>query len=87
MIAPGGMSFHDGAAFSDWNGDALIGSLYPGGVVRLSFDAEGRVTEEERLLRDQGRVRDVEVLEDGTFLVLTDFDNGSVIHVRPKSSS
>ena len=55
--------------------------------MRLSFDDEGRVTQEERLLRDQGRVRDVEVLDDGTFLILTDFDNGSVIHVTPDSSS
>ena len=87
VIAPGGMAFHEGAAFSEWNGDLLIGSLYPGGVVRLSLDAEGRVAEEERLLRDQGRIRDVEVLEDGTFLILTDFDNGSVIRVSPKGSS
>ena len=86
VIAPGGMMFHQGAAFGDWNGDLLIGSLYPGGVVRLSLDAEGRVVEEERLLRDVGRVRDVEVLEDGTFLILTDFENGSVIHVRPKDA-
>ncbi len=83
VIAPGGMGFHEGEAFSDWNGDALIGSLYPGGVVRLSLQ-DGRVTEEERLLRDIGRVRDVEVLEDGTFIVLTDFENGSVIHVTPQ---
>ena len=87
VIAPGGMAFHEGGAFGDWNGDILIGSLYPGGVVRLSLDGEGRVVEEERILRDQGRIRDVEVLEDGTFLVLTDFDNGSVIHVRPDGSS
>jgi glucose/arabinose dehydrogenase len=86
VIAPGGMQIHRGEAFSEWNGDMLIGSLYPGGVVRLSLE-EGRVVEEERLLRDIGRVRDVEVLDDGTFLILTDFENGSVIHVRPEGSS
>ena len=82
VIAPGGMMFHAGETFGEWNGDLLIGSLYPGGVVRLSLE-DGRVTEEERLLRDLGRVRDVEVLEDGSFIVLTDFQNGSVIHVTP----
>ena len=86
VIAPGGMAFHSGDAFSDWNGDALIGSLYPGGVVRLSLDG-GRVVEEERLLRDQGRIRDVEIQEDGSFLVITDFENGSLIHVRPSPES
>ena len=87
VIAPGGMMFHEGAMFGDWNGDVLIGSLYPGGVVRLSFDGQGRVVEEERLLRDIGRVRDVEVMDDGSFVVLTDFDNGSVIRVTRGSSS
>jgi glucose/arabinose dehydrogenase len=82
VIAPGGMAFHGGEDFAEWNGDALIGSLYPGGVVRLSLQ-DGRVTEEERLLRDIGRVRDVEVLEDGSFIVLTDFENGAAIHVTP----
>ena len=85
VIAPGGMMFHAGESFADWNGDLLIGSLYPGGVVRLSLNDEGLVVEEERLLRDAGRVRDVEVLSDGSFLFLTDFENGSVMHVRPKS--
>ena len=84
VIAPGGMMFHDGAAFADWNGDLLIGSLNPGGVVRLSLNGDGLVVEEERLLRDQGRVRDVEVLADGTFLFLTDFQNGSLMRAVPK---
>ncbi|CTQ31780.1 PQQ-dependent sugar dehydrogenase [Jannaschia rubra] len=82
VIAPGGMAFHSGETFSDWNGDLLIGSLKPGGVVRLSLE-DGLVTEEERLLRDIGRVRDVEIQPDGSFVILTDFENGSVIRVTP----
>ncbi|CTQ51167.1 PQQ-dependent sugar dehydrogenase [Jannaschia donghaensis] len=82
VIAPGGMAFHSGAAFSDWNGDALIASLNPGGVVRLSLE-DGVVVEEERMLMDLGRVRDVEILPDGSFIVLTDRDDGQVIHVTP----
>jgi glucose/arabinose dehydrogenase len=80
VIAPGGMDFHDGAAFEAWNGDLLIGSLNPGGVVRLTLEA-GLVAEEERLLTNLGRVRDVEVQEDGSFLVLTDYADGEVIRV------
>ncbi|MCK0167166.1 PQQ-dependent sugar dehydrogenase [Jannaschia sp. S6380] len=83
VIAPGGMAFHSGEAFADWNGDILASSLYPGGVVRLSLNADDLVVEEERLLRDIGRVRDVEVQPDGTFLILTDFQNGAVIRVAP----
>ncbi|WP_371154655.1 PQQ-dependent sugar dehydrogenase [Jannaschia sp. 2305UL9-9] len=82
VIAPAGMDFHDGAAFGDWNGDLLIGSLNPGGVVRLSLDGN-RVTEEERLLMDLGRVRDVEVQADGSFIVLTDYADGRVLRITP----
>ncbi|WP_299650012.1 PQQ-dependent sugar dehydrogenase [uncultured Jannaschia sp.] len=87
VIAPGGMTFHSGDTFAEWNGDALIGSLYPGGVVRLALNDEGHVVEEERLLRDQGRIRDVEIQDDGSFLVITDFESGSLIHVRPSPES
>ncbi|WP_298431025.1 PQQ-dependent sugar dehydrogenase [uncultured Jannaschia sp.] len=84
VIAPGGMAFHAGETFADWNGDILASSLKPGGVVRLSLDADGMVVEEERLLRDIGRVRDIEVQPDGSFIILTDFENGSVFHVTPE---
>ena len=84
VIAPGGMMFHRGESFADWNGDLLIGGLVSGSVVRLALDEEGKVTGEERLLGGIGRVRDVEVLDDGTFLVLIDSPNGSVVHVTPE---
>jgi glucose/arabinose dehydrogenase len=87
VIAPAGVARVSGDAFADWEGDLLISSLFPGGVVRLSQDEEGRVTEEERLLRNIGRVRDIEIQPDGSFLVLTDFENGSIFHITPKKNS
>ena len=81
VIAPGGASFVTGEMFPEWEGDLMIGSLYPGGLVRLTFDEDGYVAEEERLLRNQGRVRDVDVLADGSIVFLTDFENGSIMHV------
>jgi glucose/arabinose dehydrogenase len=83
VIAPAGMLRYQGDAFSDWNGDVLISSLYPGGVVRVGLE-DGQVTEEERLLRDIGRVRDIVAKEDGTLLLVTDQENGELIHVMPK---
>lgn len=53
MIAPGGATFVTGEMFPEWEGDLMIGSLFPGGLVRLAFDADGYVVEEERLLRNQ----------------------------------
>ena len=43
----------------------------------------GLVVGEERLLRDVGRVRDVEVTDDGRIFVLVDDSNGSVLEVKP----
>ena len=84
VIAPGGATFVTGDAFPEWEGDMMIGSLYPGGLVRLTFGVDGYVQEEERLLRNYGRVRDVDVLADGSLVFLTDFANGSVYHLKPK---
>ena len=81
VIAPGGMMFYDGP-YSDWQGDLLIASLNPGALVRLKMQ-NGRVVGEERLLTDVGRVSDVEVLDDGTVLVLTDSGRGQVLRVTP----
>lgn len=80
VIAPAGMMFYDGP-FADWRGDLLIGSLNPGGLVRLKLQGD-RVVGEERLLRDVGRVRDVEVLVDGRILLL--IDSGEILQVRPR---
>lgn len=79
VIAPGGMMFYDGG-YGPWQGDLLIGSLNPGALVRLKLEG-GRVVGEERLLTDAGRIRDVEVLDDGSVLVLR--DQGEVLRVTP----
>jgi len=79
VIAPGGMAFYDGA-YADWQGDLLIASLNPGGVVRLKM-RDGRVVGEERMLQDAGRIRDVEVLDDGAVLLL--LDAGEILRVTP----
>ncbi|WP_081749571.1 PQQ-dependent sugar dehydrogenase [Roseivivax marinus] len=86
VIAPGGMLSYDGSAFSDWQGDLLIGSLYPGGIVRLSLEND-RVTEEERMHMDLGRVRDVEVDSDGGLLAITDYEDGRLVKITPAESS
>lgn len=85
VIAPGDMAFYQGEMFPDWTGDLLTGALVAPGIVRLGWDGD-RVAEEERLLTQFGRVRDVEVLEDGSFLLATDYENGEIIHVTKASS-
>ncbi|MGP3697863.1 PQQ-dependent sugar dehydrogenase [Rhodobacter sp. NSM] len=82
VIAPGGMTFYEGAAFEDWQGDLLVGSMKPGGLVRLTIDGD-RVTGEERLLAEVGRVRDVQETGDGELLLLIDAPDGGILRVTP----
>ncbi|MFT6945217.1 MAG: glucose/arabinose dehydrogenase [Yoonia sp.] len=79
VIAPGGMMFYNGP-YTDWQGDLLIASLNPGALVRLKL-REGLVVGEEQMLIDAGRIRDVEVLDDGAVLVL--LDAGEILRVAP----
>jgi glucose/arabinose dehydrogenase len=80
VIAPSGMAFYDGP-YAAWQGDLLIASLNPGGLVRLKLE-NGRVIGEERIETDLGRLRDVEVLPDGSVLVIR--DAGDAIRIIPR---
>jgi glucose/arabinose dehydrogenase len=80
VIAPSGMDFYEGEMFPEWQGDALIGGLQAGALVRLDLDGE-RVTGEARHLAGIGRVRDVEVASDGAVMLLIDDAKGSLIRV------
>jgi glucose/arabinose dehydrogenase len=83
VIAPSGMAFYTGTAIPGWQGSILIGSLSPGGLVRLEM-TNGRVTTEERYLRELNeRFRDVKQGPDGFVYVVTDNVNGRVLRIRP----
>jgi aldose sugar dehydrogenase len=82
VIAPSGATFYTGGAFPDWRGDLLVGSLTPGGLVRLRI-ADGRVAEETRYSIDGDRVRDVRQGPDGLIYLLTDHPNGRIIRLEP----
>jgi aldose sugar dehydrogenase len=81
--APSGMVFYDGDMFPDWQGQALIGALSGQSLIRLALEDE-RVTGEARHLQGIGRVRDVEIAEDGAVMLITDADNGQLIRITPE---
>lgn len=81
VIAPGGMAFYEGEMFPEWQGDLIIASLNPGGVVRLRLDGD-RVIGEERFLRGT-RIRDIEIAPDGAILALVDAADGGVLRLTP----
>ncbi|WP_378948068.1 PQQ-dependent sugar dehydrogenase [Paracoccus sp. R86501] len=75
-----GMVFYDGQMFPEWQGDALLGGLQASAVIRLDIEGE-EVTGEARHLQGIGRVRDIEVAQDGALVLITDEDNGKLIRV------
>lgn len=83
VIAPGDLIVYQGEAFPEWQGDFLIASLSPGGVVRLEMDGD-QVVGEERLFDDLGRVRDIQETPDGYLLLLSDSEDGAILQVMPK---
>jgi aldose sugar dehydrogenase len=83
VIAPSGATFYSGEAFPDWRGDLLVGSLNPGGLVRLRLGG-GRVTAETLYAIDPGeRVRTVRQGPDGMIYVLTDSPRGRIVRLEP----
>jgi glucose/arabinose dehydrogenase len=79
VIAPGDMIFYRGNLFP-WKGDILASGL-SGSIVRLELNGE-KVIGEERLLKDQGRIRDILEAQDGSLYVLVD-NAGKVLRVTP----
>jgi glucose/arabinose dehydrogenase len=81
VIAPSGMVFYTGDLFPEWKGNILVGSLTPGGLVRLVM-TDGKVTQEERYLGELAeRIRDVRQAPDGSLYLLTDARTGRILRL------
>ena len=86
VIAPSGMVIYTGDLFSGWKNNFLVGSLTPGGLVRLVMK-DGKVAQEERYLGDmRERIRDVRQAPDGSLYLLTDARNGQILRVTPAAN-
>lgn len=81
-LGPSGAVFYSGDAFAEWEGDLLNGALYPEHIVRVRLGEDG-VETEEWMFEGIGRVRDIQIAEDGSLWLVTDESNGRVLHVRP----
>ncbi len=81
-IAPSGMAFYQGSAFPQWQGDLFVGALAGEHLARVRFDGLKEV-EEEKLLEDMARIRDVRVGPDGFLYLLTDAADGALLRLKP----
>jgi glucose/arabinose dehydrogenase len=81
-IAPSGLTLYEGRV-ADWQHTAWLGALAGQMLVRLKLE-DGRVTREERFLKDQlGRIRDVRTGPDGLIYFTTDSEEGGLYRVEP----
>jgi glucose/arabinose dehydrogenase len=83
-VAFSGLAFYNGDKLPGWKGNVFMGGLSGMQLVRLELNAQGRVTGEEKLLRDLcNRIRDVRQGPDGNLYVLTDAPNGELLRISP----
>ena len=80
-IAPSGFAVYRGAMFPELNGDLLVGALVDQEVRRLSIDGNGTVSEEALFPELASRIRDVRVAADGSIMLVTDGNPGSIVRV------
>ena len=86
VIAPSGMTVYTGDLFAGWKNNFLIGSLTPGGLVRLVVK-DGKVVQEERYLGElRERIRDVRQAPDGSLYILTDSRDGQILRITPAAN-
>ncbi len=77
-------TFHDGARFARWKNDLLVGSLKASTLYRLRIENE-ELIEQETLITDFGRIRDVAMGGDGlVYLVLEHNETGSLWRLVPE---
>ena len=73
-IAPSGMAFYNGNMFPELNDHLLIGSLKFKQIHAIKILNGHPVLERKLLNKSYGRVRDLEVMNDGSILFITDED-------------
>jgi len=80
-IAPCGLTLYEGLKFPKWKNDFFAGSLRAQELVRLRLE-NGKVIEQEVVLKGLGRIRDVRTGPDGFIYLLTD-DPSRLLRIVP----
>ena len=83
VIAPGNLTFYEGAMFPEWQGSALVGGLKSRALIRITFDGKGSAEQAERWAVGF-RVRDVAIAPDGAIWLIQDANPGGLYRLIPK---
>lgn len=81
--APSGLALVTADNFPNWEGDLLAGGLRAERIRRLVYNPEEVLHDEELLLKEIGRIRDVREGHDGNIYVLTDHASGGLYKMEP----
>lgn len=83
--APSGANFIDGRKWKAWDGALAIAMLKTSHLKILTFDENGKVAKEDKILTDQSRLRAVRQGPDGNLYVLTsNGQNDQIIRIMVK---
>jgi glucose/arabinose dehydrogenase len=80
-IAACGIDFYEGKLFPKWTGNLFVSALAQQELRRIVLDGDKVVTQEV-ILKDIGRLRDVQCAPDGTIWVAVN-DPGSIVRLVP----
>ena len=80
-IAPSGMVFYDKEMFKELNGSLLVGSLKFRRIYKIELEDNLPAREEIVLDNKLGRIRDIEIMDDGSLIIINDEVNGGVYRI------
>ena len=84
--APSGLALVTADNFPNWKGNLLAGGLRSERIRRLLIMDYTVIHDEELLLQEVGRIRDVREGPDGNIYVLTDEDPGALYMIEPSDN-
>ncbi|MEO1140965.1 MAG: PQQ-dependent sugar dehydrogenase, partial [Pseudomonadota bacterium] len=77
-------AFHYGTKFPGWKNDLLVGSLKASTLYRIRVE-DDKLVEQEKLVTDFGRIRDVAMGSDGfVYIALEHNEAGSLWRIVPE---
>jgi glucose/arabinose dehydrogenase len=87
--APSGLTVITGEEWQGWNGSLAMAMLKDRHVKLLFLTAQGDITKEEKIVTNEGRIRDVKLSPDGKLYISTDNGNNQdkILSITPKPAN